>query len=94
MNTFTQLKRRQLGQGMTEYIIIVALIAVAAIGTYGYFGQSMRTQVAGLATEISGQDSSTQITASQAAAALGTTEANQEYNLGNYNEGADQGDNN
>jgi Flp pilus assembly pilin Flp len=31
MNTFTS-RRRQLGQGMTEYIIIVALIAIAAIG--------------------------------------------------------------
>jgi len=31
-------RRTQLGQGMTEYIIIVALIAVAAIGVYSYFG--------------------------------------------------------
>jgi Flp pilus assembly pilin Flp len=91
MKNFSQFKQRQLGQGMTEYIIIVALIAVAAIGTYGYFGQSMRNQVSALATEISGQDSGTQITAAQTAATAATVEANQEYNLGNYNEGADQG---
>ena len=29
-----KLRNRQFGQGMTEYIIIVALIAVAAIGVY------------------------------------------------------------
>lgn len=27
-------KQRQLGQGMTEYIIVVALVAVAAIAVY------------------------------------------------------------
>ncbi len=26
------------GQGMTEYIIIVALIAIAAVGVYSFFG--------------------------------------------------------
>ena len=31
------------GQGMTEYIIIVAMIAVAAIAVYQYFGQTKRT---------------------------------------------------
>ena len=36
--------RNQLGQGMTEYLIVVALIAVAAIGVYGFFGQTLRSQ--------------------------------------------------
>jgi type IV pilus assembly protein PilA len=31
---------------MTEYIIIVALIAIAAIAVYQYFGQSIRNQTA------------------------------------------------
>jgi hypothetical protein len=34
---------RQRGQGMTEYIIIVALVAVAAIGWYQNFGQRIRS---------------------------------------------------
>ncbi|WP_341503836.1 hypothetical protein [Gallaecimonas sp. GXIMD4217] len=88
-----QIKRKQLGQGMTEYIIIVALIAVAAIGVYSFFGKSIRNQVAGLATEISGQDASTQIKASQDAAADGTDVADENYNLSNYNEGANSGAN-
>jgi len=35
-------KRRDSGQGMTEYIIIVALIAIAAIGVVTVFGQDIR----------------------------------------------------
>jgi Flp pilus assembly pilin Flp len=90
MKKIYDFKARQLGQGMTEYIIIVALIAVAAIGTYGFFGQSIRNQVAGLTSEISGQNSSKQIEAAQKSAEEGTKIAKEEYNLSNYNEGADQ----
>jgi Flp pilus assembly pilin Flp len=36
------LVRKIRGQGMTEYIIIVALIAVAAIGIYRLFGDTVR----------------------------------------------------
>ena len=39
-------KKRQLGQGMTEYIIIVALVSVAAIGVYSAFGEAIRGQMA------------------------------------------------
>lgn len=49
----------QTGQGMTEYIIIVALIAVAAIGVYSMFGQTIRGQVAGLAGEVAGNQTAT-----------------------------------
>ena len=37
-------RRRFRGQGMTEYIIIVALIAIAAIGVYTAFGKTLRGQ--------------------------------------------------
>lgn len=47
-------RNNQLGQGMTEYIIIVALIAVAAISVYNLFGQTVRTQVGDLAAELGG----------------------------------------
>lgn len=82
------MKKSQLGQGMTEYIIIVALIAVSAIGVYSFFGQTIRNQVAGLSAEMSGQDSSSQITAAQTSAGAASATANKKYNLGNYNEGA------
>ena len=51
-------KIRQLGQGMSEYLIIVALIAVAAIGVVGFMGDTVSNQMASMAKEISGKDSS------------------------------------
>lgn len=50
---------KQLGQGMTEYIIIVALIAIAAIAVYQIFGGVVRSQVGSMATELAGQDGTT-----------------------------------
>jgi hypothetical protein len=51
MRKFASRPRRlnQGGQGMTEYIIIVALIVIAAIGVYSFFGQTTRQQDAGAA---------------------------------------------
>ncbi len=40
MRTRSNVRRR--GQGMTEYIIIVALIAIAAIGVITLFGDNIR----------------------------------------------------
>lgn len=52
-------KMKQLGQGMTEYIIIVALIAIAAIAVYGFFGDTIRGQMGAMTAELAGEDSST-----------------------------------
>ncbi len=49
---------KQLGQGMTEYIIIVALIAIAAIAVYTLFGDVVRERVGGRAAELAGGDGS------------------------------------
>lgn len=45
---------KQLGQGMTEYIIIVALIAIAAIGIYSLFGDTIRDQMGAMTDELAG----------------------------------------
>ncbi len=47
-------KLKQLGQGMTEYIIIVALIAIAAIAIYGFFGDTIRGQMGIMTAELAG----------------------------------------
>lgn len=57
---------RQRGQGLTEYIVIVAPIAVAAIAVYQFFGQTIRRQTASIAQEVSGQTASTAISSSTA----------------------------
>jgi len=77
---------RQRGQGMTEYIIIVALIAVAAIGVYSYFGKTVRNQTAGMAQELSGKDASTSISNAGSSADSAQTTANKDKGLNKYNE--------
>ena len=75
---------RARGQGMTEYIIIVALIAIAAIGTYSLLGQTVRTQTAGLALEIAGQSAQPAISSAGTAATQSQTNAAQRKGLNNY----------
>ncbi|SFM89698.1 Flp family type IVb pilin [Halopseudomonas yangmingensis] len=82
------LKKKMLGQGMTEYIIITALIAVAAIGVYSMFGQTIRHQVAGMANEMSGQSATANIGAARNTAGSAQGAANQSTNLGNYDQTA------
>ena len=65
---------KQTGQGMTEYIIIVALIAVAAIAVYQFFGQTVRSQMSGIALEVSGKSAKTAIADAGTAADATTAE--------------------
>ena len=48
-------RSRRPGQGMTEYIIIVALIAIAAIGVVTIFGDNIRDLFAGATNALSGE---------------------------------------
>ena len=50
-----KLRRDQRGQGMTEYIIIVALIAIAAIGVVTLFGDNIRNLFAGASDSLAGK---------------------------------------
>ncbi len=68
---------------MTEYIIIVALIAVSAIGVYTLFGSTLKHQVAALSAEMSGGSATaenglagTQAQGAATAAATATSLAN------------------
>ncbi|RZL40562.1 MAG: hypothetical protein EOP35_00540 [Rubrivivax sp.] len=69
---------------MTEYIIIVALIAIAAIAVYQYFGNTVRNQTAAIAMELSGDNGTDAKDAAKAAAANAATEANTKRNLDTY----------
>lgn len=76
--------RRIQGQGMTEYIIIVALIAVSAIGVFRYYGNTARSQVAVAAAELGGQSSTTGRTKATANANKATDEGTVDKKLGTY----------
>jgi Flp pilus assembly pilin Flp len=80
--------KRQYGQGMTEYIIIVALIAVAAIAAFQFFGQTIRNQAAGIANEVAGKSASTSITNAQTSAKNVDAEGAKKKGLDSYG-GAD-----
>ncbi len=74
----------QRGQGMTEYIVIVALIAVSAIAVYQFFGQTIRNQTAGIAMEVSGQSADAAINQARTAADSAQSEGSKKKGLGSY----------
>ena len=80
----THRRQAERGQGMTEYIIIVAMIAVAAIAVYQYFGQTVRNQTAAIAQELSGKDGTAAKNAAQTSADQAKTFGNQKHTLDTY----------
>lgn len=81
---FIKIKAKQFGQGMTEYIIIVALIAIAAIAVYGFFGDTIRAQMGSITQELSGKDGSTSVTAAGTAATSAAKEGAAVKKLNTY----------
>lgn len=73
------LGKNRKGQGLTEYIIIVALVAVAGIGIVNIFGNQLRNQFNTIVKAMAG---STTATVESLAGKAGT-EANQK-NLSTY----------
>jgi len=78
--------RKQLGQGMTEYIIIVALVAVGAIGVYNMFGKTVRDQTSAMACGLAGnKDCATaQSTTAGTDATAAKTQADTSQGLSNF----------
>lgn len=79
-------RRKSLGQGMTEYIVIVALVGVAAIGVYSFLGQSIRGATSGIALELAGEDASKGIAEAKKAADKAVNTAKKKATLKNYND--------
>lgn len=73
---------KQIGQGMTEYIIIVALIAIAAIAAYSFFGDTVRLQVGNMAAELGGGTGDA--AAAQTAGETSKTKSETASRLGDY----------
>ncbi len=49
-------RKREKGQGMTEYVIMVALVAVGAIAIVGFFGDTIRAQFYNMTSALAGTD--------------------------------------
>jgi len=78
-------KKHITGQGMSEYLIILGLVAVAGIGVMSFFGQTVQNQVAGMSQEIAGVDAAPQIAQAAATATAADTSAQINTTLANYN---------
>jgi len=61
MNRMNALIRSEEGQGMTEYIIIVALIAIAAIAVITIFGQNLRALFAASSNALGGEEANANV---------------------------------
>lgn len=79
------LRRKSRGQGMIEYIIIVALIGVAAIAVYSAFGRTARNQTAGMAKELSGNKADTDLAKDASNSAAGRANDPAKEGMGRYN---------
>ena len=72
------------GQGMSEYIIITALIAVAGIGIFSAFGDTISSQAAAMAREMAGQDGSSEVDQADSDSQRAADRASQEDTLQNF----------
>jgi len=88
MNLLSTRPARVRGQGMTEYIIIVALIAIAAIATTTFFGSTVRNQVAGMAAGLAGNEEAADSARKSAkkSSTAGAKEADEGRSLNNFSE--------
>jgi Flp pilus assembly pilin Flp len=79
MRLIHRVLRSESGQGLSEYLIIVALVAIAAIGVVTVFGRDIRELFAGTTDSLAGNQASN--TARKA-----TVKANKNLkNFGKYN---------
>ena len=49
-----KLRKRKEGQAMVEYIIIVAVVAIAALVIFGMFGDTIKRKLGGAVDELDG----------------------------------------
>jgi len=77
---------KQRGQGMTEYIIVVALVAIAAIGVYTAFGKTLRGQMAVTAQALAGKSTSDARSEANAGGEDATTQAQRGVELDNFDQ--------
>jgi len=91
MQLFSTSRRKIRGQGMTEYVIIVALIAIAAIGVYAAFGNVIKGQTGAMAAELGGKDGKTSANLAGTQATGANTRGTAKHTLGDFQDSASKG---
>jgi Tfp pilus assembly protein PilE len=77
---------RQLGQGMTEYIIIVAVIAIGSIAVYTLYGDVLRNQTAAASVALAGESGEDQMSSARNTALAAGMEAGVGKDMRNFAE--------
>lgn len=83
-NSSKQNPRRIQGQGLTEYIIIVALIAIASIVAVSYFGSSVKASFLAMGSELVGGENVDTVQVTQANYNAANSAAKNQTTLKNY----------
>jgi len=55
------MKKNQKGQSLTEYLILVALVAISSIGIIRMLGQTTRAQLANITSSLQGRSSQAEL---------------------------------
>lgn len=82
---FTESPRRIRGQGMTEYVIIVALIAIASIVAVSFFGSSVKASFLALGSDLVGGAKVDKVATTAASFTKAETAAKEVTTLKSYN---------
>ena len=72
------------GQGMVEYIVIVALIALGSVVAVGFFGTSIKSQFVDMSASLVGESGDARETNVTGAIAAEAAAAGQKATLGAY----------
>lgn len=88
MHDSTRSSHRIRGQGMSEYLVITALVAVATVAVAGFFGDAIRHQMAAMALKLAGDTSTakTETTAAQTSAGNAKSDAGTAKTLQNFSQ--------
>ena len=78
-------RRRIRGQGMTEYVIIVALIAIASIVAVSFFGSSVKASFLALGSDLIGGTPVDKVATTAASFTKAETAAKEVTTLQSYN---------
>ncbi len=87
--TVLKSRRRNRGQGLTEYIIIVALIAIAAVAVVMLFGKQVRHTFLTATHSLAGQGTGEQVDQTSSA---GTAGDDQDVGLDDFDQTDSEGD--
>ena len=72
------------GQGMTEYIVIVALIAIASIAAISFFGNAVQASFGGLANVLGGGNADTGRASAAAAGKGAVADSQKKHSLTDF----------